>query len=83
MKIGWAKKSLFRCQAIIIIIFILHSMQVVYVAVEGKEGINKFTVVVWDLLFTQDRDQIAIFEGKTGVVYDVSRNLNSKTSGTS
>ena len=52
-------------------------------AVEGQEGTNKFTVVVWNLLFTQDRDQIAIFEGETGVVYDVSRNLNSEASGTS
>ena len=52
-------------------------------AVEGQEGTNKFTVVVWDLLFTPDKDQIAIFEGKTGVVYDVSRNLNSEASGTS
>ena len=58
-------------------------MQVVYVAVEGKEGTNKFTVVVWNLLFTQDRDQIAIFEGRTGVLYDVSRKLNSKASGIS
>ena len=52
-------------------------------AVEGKEGTNKFTVVVWDLLFTPDRDQIAIFEGKTGVVYDVSQNFDNEASGIS
>lgn len=49
----------------------------VYIGVQGVDEINQFTVVVWDLLFTPDEDDIIVLEGETGIVYDVSMNLNS------
>ena len=48
---------------------------------QGHEGINQFTVVVWDLLFTPDREEIVVFVGETGTVYDVSTKLNNAANG--
>lgn len=48
---------------------------------QGREGTNQFTVVVWDLLFTPDREEIVVLVGETGAVYDVSANLNSEANG--
>lgn len=56
-------------------------MQVVYIGVQGRDGTNQFTVVVWDLLFTPDKEEIVILEGQTGPVYNVSANLNSRANG--
>lgn len=53
----------------------------VYIGVQGREGTNQFTVVVWDLLFTPDSEEIVVLVGKTGTVYDVSTNLNSSADG--
>jgi len=54
--------------------------QVVYIGVQGQDGTNQFTLVVWDLLFSPDRDEDIVLEGETGVVYDVSSNLNDGAS---
>ena len=51
-----------------------------YIGVQGQDGTNQFTLVVWDLLFTPDRDEDIVLEGETGVVYDVSNNLNDGAS---
>ena len=53
----------------------------VYIGVHGREDNNQFTVVVWDLLFTPDRDRIVVLEGAIGSVYDVSTNLNAGAHG--
>lgn len=60
---------------------LLYFAQVVYIGVQGHEGTNQFTVVVWDLLFTPDREEIVVFVGETGTVYDVSTKLNSAANG--
>ena len=53
----------------------------VYIGVQGIEDFNQFTVVVWDLLFSPESDNIVVLEGVTGVVYDVSDNLDSNANG--
>lgn len=56
-------------------------MQVVYIGVQGQDDINQFTVVVWDMLFDPDNEEIVVLEGQTGVVFDVSQQLNSAANG--
>ena len=52
-----------------------------YIGVQGQGGTNRVTLVVWDLLFTPDRDEDIVLEGETGVIYDVSNNLNNGATG--
>ena len=54
------------------------SAQIVYIGVMGQETENQFTLIVWDILFTPERDEITVLEGQTGMVYDVSTNIKSE-----
>lgn len=56
-------------------------IQVVYIGVQGQDESNTFTVVVWDMLFEPDNEEIIVLEGQTGVVLDVSDHLNSAANG--
>ena len=62
-------------------VYLCMHVQVVYIGVQGMDDVNQFTVVVWDLLFSPDEEEIVVLEGQTGNVYDVTGNFNAAANG--